>query len=108
MRPAGKALQTILGRFHLSATSTTCVPAPQLALGALVNFFFSGFILGKTPFALSPKFRVMLQVGWAGRGVVSLSAGVNRQGSGELHRQPCSAHAHTMLRAWVGSTTTSL
>ena len=38
------------------------IPLPQLALGALVNFFFSGFILGKTPFALSPKFRVMLQV----------------------------------------------
>ncbi|KAI7839421.1 hypothetical protein COHA_006822 [Chlorella ohadii] len=36
---------------------------PQLALGALVNFFFSGFILGKTPFALSPRFRVMLQRG---------------------------------------------
>lgn len=44
---------------------------PQLALGALVNFFFSGFILGKTPFALSPRFRVMLQVGvlgWLGGG----------------------------------------
>ena len=37
--------------------------APQLALGALVNFFFSGFILGRIPFALSPKFKVMLQVG---------------------------------------------
>lgn len=36
---------------------------PQLALGALVNFFFSGFILGRIPFSLSPKFRVMLQRG---------------------------------------------
>lgn len=36
---------------------------PQMALGVLVNFFFSGFILGKVPFALSPKFRVMLQRG---------------------------------------------
>ncbi|KAL4856137.1 ER membrane protein complex subunit 3 [Chlorella vulgaris] len=36
---------------------------PQLALGALVNFFFSGFILGRIPFALSPKFRIMLQRG---------------------------------------------
>lgn len=35
----------------------------QLALGALVNFFFSGFILGRIPFALSPKFRIMLQRG---------------------------------------------
>lgn len=32
-----------------------------MALGVMVNFFFSGFILGKVPFALSPKFRVMLQ-----------------------------------------------
>ena len=36
---------------------------PQLALGAFVNFFFRGFILGKLPFALSPKFRGMLQSG---------------------------------------------
>jgi hypothetical protein len=37
--------------------------ALQLALGAMVNFFFSGFILGRIPFALSPKFRIMLQRG---------------------------------------------
>ena len=36
---------------------------PQLALGAFVNFFFRGFILGKLPFSLSPKFRSMLQSG---------------------------------------------
>lgn len=36
---------------------------PQLALGAFVNFFFRGFILGKLPFSLSPKFRGMLQSG---------------------------------------------
>jgi ER membrane protein complex subunit 3 len=36
---------------------------PQLALGAFVNFFFRGFILGKLPFALSPRFRGMLQSG---------------------------------------------
>jgi hypothetical protein len=36
---------------------------PQLALGAFVNFFFRGFVLGKLPFALSPKFRGMLQSG---------------------------------------------
>ena len=29
----------------------------------MVNFFFSGFILGRIPFALSPKFRIMLQRG---------------------------------------------
>lgn len=32
-------------------------------MGAFVNYFFSGFILGKIPFALSPKFRMMLQRG---------------------------------------------
>lgn len=37
--------------------------APQLAMGAFVNFFFSGFILGKIPFPLSPTFRMMLQRG---------------------------------------------
>ena len=36
---------------------------PQLALGAFVNYFFRGFILGKLPFSLSPKFRGMLQSG---------------------------------------------
>lgn len=36
---------------------------PQLALGAFVNYFFRGFVLGKLPFALSPKFRGMLQSG---------------------------------------------
>ncbi|GAB4819473.1 hypothetical protein N2152v2_006519 [Parachlorella kessleri] len=36
---------------------------PQIGMGAFVNFFFSGFILGKVPFALSPKFRMMLQRG---------------------------------------------
>lgn len=36
---------------------------PQLLLGAFVNYFFRGFILGKLPFSLSPKFRGMLQSG---------------------------------------------
>lgn len=36
---------------------------PQLALGAFVNFFFRGFILAKLPFALSPRFRGMVQSG---------------------------------------------
>lgn len=36
---------------------------PQMGMGAFVNFFFSGFILGRVPFALSPKFRMMLQRG---------------------------------------------
>ncbi len=45
-------------------------PTRQMALGVMVNFFFSGFILGKVPFALSPKFRVMLQAsGGKGGGV---------------------------------------
>ena len=34
----------------------------QIAMGAFVSFFFSGFILGKVPFPLSPSFRIMLQV----------------------------------------------
>jgi hypothetical protein len=32
-------------------------------MGMVVNFFFSGFVLGKVPFALSPRFKLMLQVG---------------------------------------------
>lgn len=36
---------------------------PQLAMGMVVNFFFQGFVLGKIPFALSPRFRPMLQRG---------------------------------------------
>jgi len=36
---------------------------PQMLMGFVVSFFFSGFILGKIPFALSPRFRVMLQRG---------------------------------------------
>jgi hypothetical protein len=31
-------------------------------MGAFVSYFFSGFILGKIPFPLSPSFRLMLQV----------------------------------------------
>ena len=34
----------------------------QIAMGAFVSYFFSGFILGKIPFPLSPSFRLMLQV----------------------------------------------
>ncbi|DBA83842.1 TPA: hypothetical protein ACH3X1_006357 [Trebouxia sp. C0004] len=36
---------------------------PQIAMGAFVNYFFSGFIMGKIPFPLSPSFRLMLQRG---------------------------------------------
>lgn len=36
---------------------------PQLAMGMVVNFFFSGFVIGKVPFPLSPRFRLMLQRG---------------------------------------------
>ncbi|KAL6766150.1 hypothetical protein ACKKBG_A34895 [Auxenochlorella protothecoides x Auxenochlorella symbiontica] len=36
---------------------------PQMGMGAFVNYFFSGFILGRVPFSLSPKFRPMLQRG---------------------------------------------
>ena len=31
-------------------------------MGAFVNYFFSGFIMGRVPFPLSPSFRIMLQV----------------------------------------------
>ena len=36
---------------------------PQLAMGFFVNFFFSGFVMGKIPFPLSPRFKPMLQRG---------------------------------------------
>jgi hypothetical protein len=42
------------------------VPAgmlPQIVMGAAVSFFFSGFVMGKVPFGLSPRFRPMLQRG---------------------------------------------
>ena len=32
-------------------------------MGTIVTFFFSGFVLGKVPFGLSPRFRPMLQRG---------------------------------------------
>lgn len=35
---------------------------PQIVMGAWVNHFFAGFVLGKVPIALSPRFRPMLQV----------------------------------------------
>ena len=34
----------------------------QIMMGAWVNYFFAGFILGRVPFSLSPRFRPMLQV----------------------------------------------
>lgn len=40
----------------------TPVHLSQLAMGAFVNYFFSGFIMGRVPFPLSPSFRIMLQV----------------------------------------------
>ncbi|GAX75882.1 hypothetical protein CEUSTIGMA_g3325.t1 [Chlamydomonas eustigma] len=36
---------------------------PQFAMGMVVNFFFNGFVMGKVPFALSPRFKPMLQRG---------------------------------------------
>lgn len=36
---------------------------PQLAMGMVVNFFFQGFVIGKVPFSLSPRFKPMLQRG---------------------------------------------
>ena len=36
---------------------------PQLATGAWVNFFFSGFVVARVPFPLTQGFRVMLQRG---------------------------------------------
>lgn len=41
----------------------TPIHSPQMGMGAFVNYFFSGFILGRVPFSLSPKFRPMLQRG---------------------------------------------
>lgn len=36
---------------------------PQIVMGTAVSFFFSGFVMGKIPFGLSPRFRPMLQRG---------------------------------------------
>jgi hypothetical protein len=36
---------------------------PQVVMGTAVSFFFSGFVMGKIPFGLSPRFRPMLQRG---------------------------------------------
>jgi hypothetical protein len=36
---------------------------PQVVMGTAVSFFFSGFVMGKVPFSLSPRFRPMLQRG---------------------------------------------
>ena len=38
---------------------------PQMAMMGIVNYFFSGFILGKIPFPLTPSFKGMLQRGVA-------------------------------------------
>jgi hypothetical protein len=35
---------------------------PQFAMGWVVNFFFSGFVMGKIPFPLSPRFKVRFRV----------------------------------------------
>lgn len=36
---------------------------PQIVMGTAVSFFFNGFVMGKIPFGLSPRFRPMLQRG---------------------------------------------
>lgn len=35
----------------------------QIMMGTWVNYFFAGFVLGRVPFSLSPRFRPMLQRG---------------------------------------------
>ena len=38
---------------------------PQMLTAAWVNFFFTGFVVGKVPFPLTQRFRGMLQRGYA-------------------------------------------
>lgn len=54
------AWQNCTAELHGQASNATVLP--QIAMGAFVNYFFSGFIMGKIPFPLSPSFRLMLQV----------------------------------------------
>ena len=42
---------------------------PQMVTGAWVNFFFTGFVVGRVPFPLTASFRGMLQRGVALRGL---------------------------------------
>merc|ERR1719482_1215768 len=36
---------------------------PNIAMMSLVNMFFEGFLIVKVPFALTPRFKMMLQQG---------------------------------------------
>ena len=44
-------------------TKNLTMIVPQIATGAWVNFFFSGFVVAKVPFPLTQKFKLMLQRG---------------------------------------------
>eukprot|EP00198_Chlamydomonas_reinhardtii_P005868 XP_001695204.1 hypothetical protein CHLREDRAFT_130716 [Chlamydomonas reinhardtii] len=45
------------------------LPLVFLGMGMVVNFFFQGFVIGKVPFPLSPRFKPMLQARRPGRGI---------------------------------------
>ena len=100
---------------------------PQMLMMGLVNYFFSGFVLGKIPFPLTPSFKGMLQRGinlttldtayvtsmswyflvmFGMRGLYSIVLGANNQTDDtQLMQQQMGMEAHSPAsnRTWARS-----